>query len=62
MGLMKFGMGQWIKILDTGLLPGKLIQQLNGQAQRMVGQQALGGKACTTVPLQNHFKSHSKAL
>ncbi|CAD7705149.1 unnamed protein product [Ostreobium quekettii] len=42
LGLMKFGMGQWVKILDTGLLPGKLIQQLNGQTQRMVGQQSLG--------------------
>lgn len=30
-----------MQILDTGLLPGKLIQQLNGQTQRLLGQQSL---------------------
>lgn len=39
--LMKFGIGRWVQILDTGLLPGKLIQQLNGQTQRLLGQQSL---------------------
>ncbi len=39
--LMKFGVGKWVQILDTGLLPGKLIQQLNGQTQRLLGQQSL---------------------
>jgi hypothetical protein len=39
--LMRFGVGQWLAILNTGLLPGKLIQQLNGQTQRMLGQQSL---------------------
>lgn len=38
---MRFGVGQWLAILNTGLLPGKLIQQLNGQTQRMLGQQSL---------------------
>ena len=41
--LMKFGVGKWVQILDTGLLPGKLIQQLNGQTQRLLGQQSLAG-------------------
>ncbi|KAL3142940.1 hypothetical protein ABBQ38_003225 [Trebouxia sp. C0009 RCD-2024] len=39
--LMKYGVGRWVQILDTGLLPGKLIQQLNGQTQRLIGQQSL---------------------
>lgn len=39
--LMKHGVGQWMTILNTGLLPGKLIQQLNGQTQRLLGQQSL---------------------
>lgn len=39
--LLKHGVGRWIQILDTGLLPGKLIQQLNGQTQRLLGQQSL---------------------
>ena len=40
---MKYGVGRWVQILDTGLLPGKLIQQLNGQTQRLIGQQSLAG-------------------
>lgn len=41
--LQKYGIGRWVQILDTGLLPGKLIQQLNGQTQRLLGQQSLAG-------------------
>ncbi|KAG2488360.1 hypothetical protein HYH03_013050 [Edaphochlamys debaryana] len=41
--LMKHGVGQWMAILGTGRLPGKLIQQLNGQTQRLLGQQSLKG-------------------
>ncbi len=44
LALMKYGVGRWVQILDTGLLPGKLIQQLNGQTQRLIGQQSLAGK------------------
>ena len=43
--LMSFGIGKWVQILDTGLLPGKMIQQLSGQTQRLLGQQALAGGA-----------------
>lgn len=32
-----------MQILETGLLPGKMIQQLNGQTQRLLGQQSLAG-------------------
>lgn len=39
--LMRHGVGRWVQILETGLLPGKLIQQLNGQTQRLLGQQSL---------------------
>ncbi len=41
--LMKFGVGRWTQIQDCGLLQGKLIQQLNGQTQRLLGQQSLAG-------------------
>ena len=41
---MKHGVGRWVQMLDTGLLPGKLIQQLNGQTQRLLGQQSLAGQ------------------
>ena len=47
--LMKYGVGRWVQILDTGLLPGKLIQQLNGQTQRLIGQQSLAGMASCLV-------------
>jgi hypothetical protein len=40
---MKYGVGQWLQIQATGLLPGKMIQQLNGATQRLLGQQSLAG-------------------
>lgn len=40
---MKFGVGKWVQIVNSGVLPGKLIQQLNGQTQRLLGQQSLAG-------------------
>ena len=39
--LKKFGVGRWVSIVDSGVLPGKQIQQLNGQTQRLLGQQSL---------------------
>ena len=39
--LMKFGVGMWVQIVESGVLPGKQIQQLNGQTQRLLGQQSL---------------------
>lgn len=39
--LMRYGIGRWVQILATGLLPGKLIQQLYGATQRLLGQQSL---------------------
>ena len=39
--LMAVGVGKWVQILDLGLLSGKMIQQLNGQTQRLLGQQSL---------------------
>ena len=38
---MSVGVGKWVQILDLGLLSGKMIQQLNGQTQRLLGQQSL---------------------
>ena len=43
LALGKFGIGRWVQIVDSGVLPGKLIQQLNGQTQRLLGQQSLAG-------------------
>lgn len=40
---MKYGIGQWAKILKGGLLPGKNVGQLNNQTQRLLGQQSLAG-------------------
>jgi len=39
--LKKFGVGRWVQIVDSGALPGKQIQQLNGQTQRLLGKQSL---------------------
>ena len=39
--LMKFGVGMWVQIVEAGVLPGKQIQQLNGQTKRFLGQQSL---------------------
>lgn len=47
--LMKYGVGQWGEIMDSGLLPGKLIHQLNGQTQRLLGLQSLAGTCATSV-------------
>lgn len=43
LALIKFGFGNWSKIIQSGVLPGKNITQMNLQAQRMLGQQSLGG-------------------
>ena len=50
LALAKFGIGRWVQIMDSGVLPGKLIQQLNGQTQRLLGQQSLAG-----APLSRHL-------
>lgn len=39
--LMRHGVGRWVRISDSGLLPGKQIQQLSAQTQRLLGQQSL---------------------
>ncbi len=41
--LMRYGVSRWREIQECGLLPGKTIQQLSGQTQRLLGQQALIG-------------------
>lgn len=39
---MRFGLGSWRAIIDSGCLPGKTRTQLCLQTQRMIGQQSLG--------------------
>ncbi|KAJ2354717.1 hypothetical protein GGF43_003103 [Coemansia sp. RSA 2618] len=38
--LMKVGVGNWMKIIESECLPGKTIAQMNLQTQRMLGQQS----------------------
>ncbi|KAF7721029.1 hypothetical protein EC973_005539 [Apophysomyces ossiformis] len=38
--LMKFGVGNWAKIIESGCLPGKTNAQMNLQLQRLLGQQS----------------------
>lgn len=40
LALMKFGMGKWTAIVNSNILPGKTVGQLNNQMQRMIGQQS----------------------
>lgn len=40
LALMKFGIGNWVKIVDSQCLVGKTIAQMNLQTQRMLGQQS----------------------
>jgi hypothetical protein len=39
--LMKFGIGRWKKIMQSGCLSGKTSSQLSSQTQRLLGQQSL---------------------
>jgi hypothetical protein len=41
--LMKFGVGNWAKIIESGCLPGKTNAQMNLQLQRLLGQQSTAG-------------------
>lgn len=38
--LVKFGIGNWKQVLDSGCLPGKTNAQMNLQLQRLLGQQS----------------------
>ncbi|KAJ2760176.1 hypothetical protein IWQ56_005551, partial [Coemansia nantahalensis] len=38
--LMRFGVGNWMKIIESECLLGKTIAQMNLQTQRMLGQQS----------------------
>ncbi len=40
---MRFGIGQWKDIIESGCLPGKTNAQMNIQLQRMLGQQSVAG-------------------
>jgi hypothetical protein len=57
LALEKFGIGKWVQITQSGVLPGKLIQQLNGQTQRLLGQQSLAGAFCLRGPLQTSARA-----
>ena len=57
LALEKFGIGRWVQIVDSGVLPGKLIQQLNGQTQRLLGQQSIAGAQRATSVAQRRTRS-----
>lgn len=59
LALEKFGIGRWVQIVDSGVLPGKLIQQLNGQTQRLLGQQSIAGEQRARVPSGMHTLANS---
>ena len=40
LALLRLGVGNWSRIIESGCLPGKTIAQINQQTQRMVGQQS----------------------
>jgi len=42
--LMRFGIGNWSKIIESNCLVGKTNAQMNLQTQRMLGQQSTAGK------------------
>lgn len=58
LALEKFGIGKWVQISQSGVLPGKLIQQLNGQTQRLLGQQSLAGACCLRGCLSRAAPAH----
>lgn len=47
--LMKFGVGNWSKILESNCLVGKTNAQMNLQTQRMLGQQSTAGNEHSSV-------------
>jgi len=47
--LIKFGIGNWAKIIESQCLPGKTNAQMNLQLQRMLGQQSTAGMSIYTL-------------
>lgn len=43
LALIKYGVGRWKEIIESGCLPGKNPSQLSLQCQRLLGQQSIGG-------------------
>lgn len=50
--LQVYGIGNWRAIIESDMLPGKRITQMNGQTQRLVGQQSLAGMARIQLVIQ----------
>lgn len=38
--IIKYGLGNWTHLLQTNVLPGKTISQLNNQTRKLLGQQS----------------------
>ena len=55
--LKAHGVGKWKQLTDSNLLPGKKITQMNGQTQRLVGQQSLAGQDVYTRPVLSNRAS-----
>ena len=49
--LIKFGIGNWAKIIESQCLPGKTNAQMNLQLQRMLGQQSTAGMSIHIIYL-----------
>src|SRR5690349_1090229 len=54
---MKFGVGNWSKIIESNCLVGKTNAQMNLQTQRMLGQQSTAGKKITLSHTHTHTVS-----
>jgi hypothetical protein len=54
--LIKFGIGNWKSIVESGCLPGKHPAQLNLQAQRLLGQQSTGEFAGLHIDAKTVFE------
>jgi len=58
--LMKFGVGKWKAIEDSGCLPTKTIGQMYLQAQRLLGQQSLAEFMGLHLDLEKIWLSNSQ--
>src|SRR5262249_7308776 len=52
--LLKFGVGNWAKIIESQCLAGKTVAQMNLQTQRMLGQQSTAGRRAQALLARAH--------
>eukprot|EP00501_MAST-03F_sp_TOSAG23-6_P000507 GSMAST32.ASY1.ANO1.521.1 assembled CDS len=60
LALMKYGIGNYKRVLTERILPGKTVAQLNNQCQRFLGQQSTKAFQGLRVDLQAVFVANGK--